>query len=78
MISTPFPLDSSNHLGKLHNRVVNRPNDMFRLFYYIIFQFYSDVKVFFVLSVNIPNFYRYYSLCGSVLRGMTKPVYQML
>lgn len=51
---------------------------MFRLFYYIIFQFNSDVKVFFVLSVNIPNFYRYYSLCGSVLRGMTKLVYQML
>ena len=51
---------------------------MFRLFYYIIFKFYSDVKAFSVLSVNIPNFYRYYSLYGSVLRGMTKPVYQML
>ena len=51
---------------------------MFRLFYYIIFKFYSDVKAFSVLSVNIPNFYRYYTLYGSVLRGMTKPVYQML
>lgn len=78
MTSTPFPLDSSNRLGKMHNCVVNQPYDMFRLFYYIIFQFYSDVKFFFVLSVNIPNFYRYYSLCGSVLRGMTKSVYQIL
>lgn len=50
---------------------------MFCLFYYIIFQFYSGVKVFYVLSVNIPNFYRYYSQSGSVLRGLTKPVYRI-
>lgn len=50
---------------------------MFCLFYYIIFQFYSGVKVFYVLSVNIPNFYRYYSQSGPVLRGLTNLVYHI-
>lgn len=58
----------------MHNLKVNPPDGMFCLFYYIIFQFYSGVKVFYVLSVKIPNFYRYHSQSGPVLRRLTNPV----